>query len=1196
MESQNSITKQSLQDTVVISNSTEVLTKITDAMINNNDNVNLTLKDSKGNDVIIKIPSLFSLDSEIKRLDNNIKSLSGLDGSAYIRDENGNYKKILASKSSKSPRRIEGLNLPTEFNRKNNYFFENFITPLLYVSFDLSDKVDLGVGKISVKRLILDIDTSTKQSVFESTLQNRNDLKWDEVLIFLNQQNISYFVDDDIYDIPASILRYEGTFGVVDYLDTTNEQTGNPIRYYRLSNITYTDNLSSYKNNVTLKVGDILELNESTKFKVNTIDTSTRYVSLTRISGNDAIPLGDNILSLESKKYTSKQISINIGFNEKQIIFLRPINTETNVTSTNYSDGVCFDSNELKLYNSSGLNISLKDYYNKEVVDFGAMIMAMAKEKNIPSIFGNIPNSPVLNSNDFKVVQINTHLEQESLVADIKQKITEKTRLKNEIDNIRKEISRINDLLNASERNSANFSKYTNQLKELTTRRKNKTDEYVSIVSNLSLTYKNNPKNTVLPKYRVRGFWAYPESKNNERFGTEDIVQFIVYYRYLSANGKTGDTQKLSYSNTNGNIEEGIFSNWNVIKTNPKKQIYDVTTGKYIFDEDDSTNPDKINTNQLDIPINPGEIVEIKIQSVSVAGYPNNSLVSDFSAPVTIEFPAELNEAIDLYSILEETAREEERGIILRELQDYDLDKHLRNTNEIDNKYFAHIATELNSNLTDSNGDILSVYDVLKSMQNQIDSLRGQLNSQSNIEVKNGKLNVYIEGKDRFGNITKYPVKNNSTVFLEPPSYYSQISKLPSNQRRGAILEETYKLVIENTGSGVLELNSKYPGVVGDLLPEIQSSNLIWKGSSFFDDDYKNNKLYYKVPVRYNTYSNYNSLGTLTSIYGFGKQQAKQTPNQFIYSRYKDVLGVKNLYGTPEALHPINLANQTSSGNRRDFIWNGEYYNVLNNNSPINNQTFVPAGSGLVNEFCVHVKNPDIFNSKKTKFEMLATTDVTVENILEHAKYFNIEKGSSNYNLQSEIYTSSSGKFLRMGFLENDRYLVGSNTTGMYLYLNPTNPSQITTGGNDSLSSKKLEPGDSISIPIKLEYRMADYFDEADTYISNKNPNVLQTNSLINNQFIGVVGGYNSSNVNRKDLNIQYEKTLGLDITSKNNGTFSFDINVNCVYGSSKSTIPIEGTLNNDIVINTDRVNLGGNGGSPIVITNPDVLINNSGI
>lgn len=1196
MKSQNSITQQSLQDVTIISNSTEVLSKISDAMINNSDNINLTLKDSKGNDVIIQIPSLFALDSEIKRLDNNIKSLSGLDGSAYIKDENGNYKKIIASKSSKSPRRIDGLKLPTEFNRKNNYFFENFITPLLYVNFDLNDKVDLGVGKVSVKRIILDIDTSIKQSVFENSLQNRNDLKWDEVLIFLNQQNISYFIDDDIYEIPASILRYEGDFGVVDYLDSTNEQTGNPIRYYRLSNITYTDNLSSYKNNVTLKVGDILELNESTKFKINTIDISTRYVSFIRLSGNDAIPFGDNILSLESKKYTSKQISINIGFNEKQIIFLKPINTETNITSTNFSDGVCFDSNELKLYNSNGLNISLKDYYKKEVVDFGAMIMAMAKEKNIPSIFGNIPNPPLLNSNDFKVVQINTHLEQESLVSDIKQKITEKTRLKNEIDNLRNEISRVDVLLTNSDRNSSNYSKYSNQIKDLNLRRKNKTDEYISIVSNLSLLYKNNPKNKILPKYRVRGFWAYPELINNDRYGKEDIVQFIVYYRYLNNNGKTGETQKLSYTNTNGNIEDGIFSNWNVIKTNPKKQVYDVTTEQYIYDEDDSKDVDKINTNQLDIAISPGEIVEIKIQSVSVAGYPNNPLVSDFSSPINIEFPSELNDSIDLYTILEETAREEERGIILRELQDYNLDRHLRNTNEINNRYYAHIATELNSNLTDSNGDILSVYDVLKTMQNQIDTLRGQLDSQSNIEIKNGKLNVYIEGKDRFGNLTKYPIRNNSTIFLEPPSYYSQITKLPQNQRRGAILEETYKLVIENIGSGVLELNSKYPGTVGDLLPEIQSNNLIWKGSSFFDDDYKNNKLYYKVPIRYSGYSNYNSLLNLTSIYGFGKQQSKQTPNQFIYSRYKDVSGVKNLYGAGDSLHPINLPNQTSSGNRRDFIWNGEYYNIINSPSIINNQTLVPAGSGLANEFCVHVKNPDIFNSKKTKFEMLSTSDLTVENLLEHAKYFNIEKGNSNFNIQSELFTNPGGKFLRMGFLENDRYLIGSNTTGMYLYLNPTNPSQITTGGNDILSSKKLEPGDSITIPINVEYRMADYFDESDNYISNKKTSTLQPINSTNNQFVGVVGGYNSSNLNRKNLNIQYEKTLGIDIMSKNNDVFSFDINVNCVYGSSKSTIPIEGVMDSDIVINTDNVRLGGNFGNPIIITNSDILNNNSSI
>jgi len=50
----------------------------------------------------------------------------------------------------------------------------------------------------------------------------------------------------------------------------------------------------------------------------------------------------------------------------------------------------------------------------------------------------------------------------------------------------------------------------------------------------------------------------------------------------------------------------------------------------------------EININQIDIPITKGEKVEIKVRTISEAGYPDNPLKSDWSEPIIISFPSNL--------------------------------------------------------------------------------------------------------------------------------------------------------------------------------------------------------------------------------------------------------------------------------------------------------------------------------------------------------------------------------------------------------------------------------------------------------------------------------------------------------------------------------------------------------------------------
>lgn len=1215
--SKNTISKVTKDQSIELSNSIEILNSLVKSLTENDLNMTMTLTDKNGVESVVTFPNFFSLSSEIKRLDQNYLALAGLNGgSAVLQLEDGTYKQIYSSKRDSTPSPIQDLKIPVEFNTRNNWFFENFLSPLLYIKFNLSDEISEDIRKVKVKRIILNLENDTQINIFNSNLSGRNDLKYEDLIIFLAQNGIKYFIDDDTYEIPPSILRYEGTFGVLSTFDSIDEATGKKIRYYKLSNVTYTDNLASIQGSKNLASGDIISISDSTKYEVQTVDLSSRNITIKKLSGKDSIKIGDNIFKIESKKYTSREININVGYDEKQIIFVNPINTQTNITSTKLSNGVCFDSNKLILNNYNGTSISLEEYYKKEVSDFGMHIMNLSKERNVPTLFGKIPLPPNITKDNFKVLQINDHLQQDVLTKSIKSKIADKTRLKSETENLDIEIRNLSTKIQATRSGTQERSQLESQIDEVNRKLQNKISEYNAVLTSLNLIYKENPQDRIKPKYRIRGFWEFPKPQIDSRTGEQDVVQFNIQYRYLSRTGNLSNIQQLQYTE-NGETVSGYFSNWNQIQTQPRKKYYDLQTGKFLWKSEKTDEKDQINSNQLDIPINPGESVEIKIQSISEAGFPSNPLVSNFSNVVKIDFPEELNSEIDLYSVLEDAAREEERSIIYKEIRNYGFERHFRNSGIKDSVYYAHTAQEINSGLTDSNGDILSVSQVIKNLQDSINSLKGDIKTQTPIEVKNGQLRVYINGKNKDGKYISYPVQNGGVVEIQPPSYYSVVSQLDSTKRRGTIIKEDYTLVIENSGAGRLYLDSKYPGAVYEGLPTLQGSNLNWRNSSFFDDTYKTLRRYDKVPVRYKSFSTYEDIKDDKDKFGYGFQQSSQVAGQFIYNRYKDIRGTKTLYYPGEALQPNSLLkDQSSFGNKKSFIWDGTWYNPVYNQTinQLNPYSMSPNGNGSLTEFSVHVNHLDLYENRKILSDLLIDSVLTRQNLLEHAKWFNIEKGNTNHYAQSELTKNSYGKFLKYGFYENDRYLIGQNTTGMYFYMNPDSPESIRVQGQDSTSTRILEPGERLEIPLVIEYRFTDFYSDSDSYIVNQlladtpidisditSKLTLNTSSVpalhlnsknivTSKQTLGVIGGYSVNNANRKDVNISYEKILGFDISSKNNSLFSFDVKATTTYGSTKTYISVDG--NDTGVENSKKIRW--NAETQLIVDNSLVSQNNN--
>ena len=99
-----------------------------------------------------------------------------------------------------------------------------------------------------------------------------------------------------------------------------------------------------------------------------------------------------------------------------------------------------------------------------------------------------------------------------------------------------------------------------------------------------------------------------------------------------------------NYTDTEKNtVVTGTFTDWILVQSSLKQRIWNSETEMFEWKSENVADGSEININQIDIPITKGEKVEIKVRSISEAGYPDNPLKSDWCEPIIISFPDNLN-------------------------------------------------------------------------------------------------------------------------------------------------------------------------------------------------------------------------------------------------------------------------------------------------------------------------------------------------------------------------------------------------------------------------------------------------------------------------------------------------------------------------------------------------------------------------
>lgn len=1191
----SSIIKQLLEINV---NSLKTFERINEAVTTDKQSVPLEILTTDGIKTVY-VPSFGYMKRELERLDTNFKALSDLsDGSSKVRLADGTYQRIYTGTLKSPANDITSINRPTQFTTKSNYFFEDFLNPLLTTSFNVSGQIPSDTERVLIKRIIIDTSFDFAREYFNNELRGRDGLDYNEVLNGLAINNIPFFNDEEVRDLPYKNTQFYGTFDItsIDNVQKTVIVNGESIiqnvKLYTVDQLTYTDSNKSLKNTESLRIGDELMINSgnrSTKYRIKNVDTSTRQLELELTQGYEPIKIGAGVLRIYKSSNVDTSIEINVGFDESIIVFFKAIDPTSNILAENWSPGAVIYSNDLTITLENGVVKTLAEYYQSEVADFGQFIKALKEDAIPPATLGRVPDAPSLESTNFKVVQINKHLTDNDAVNKIKKltadKINSELSLKNLDDSIAKKRSIVSTkkYMSIIERD-----RDRNELNSLMNTRSGEASLYSSIVNEINSLSSDAKLLDISPKFRVRGFWSIPEPKIVAETIPQEVVQFIIQYRYVSTSGKTSEIAQIPFTE-NGVQKTGVFSNWNEVKSGVRQRVKDQTTGKFVWSNTAIEDGQEVNFNQLDIPIQKGEVVEVRIKSVSEAGYPSNPILSDWSDIVRIEFPEGELDTTNISTLVTENQTEIATVKINNELESRGVYTHVSDSFVANEKFYAHTASSIASGFLSPEQNPISLFDKLSQLQNEINVL------QETISGIKGEISVKLITEE--GTTININKNTNNKVFAG--YYVDEVADLTI--KKGHIVTKTFKLLVENTNASRLELIAR---IIGDReLPTYRSSTagsnaIIYEfgidpnssgvPEKVINDTYYTNEAKYDlVPIQYQNVDNTVLdlvFGEDSNEYNFvAPYQSAQRRGQYIYSRFTDIAGENKLYFDTPAINvptstiadyeyllsynPSAILASTGNGTSSDYIWNGTFgtfsteYDVsgLFSQSQVN-VTSVAAvtNTNYDNGIFIHKDHPDLENIyssyQSSALDTSAMTTLEVSAVLQNQinaavvgtmaipATIESEKRQLGYKhtngLIGEINGISYDRTLKMSFDSNDQYLLGGRSCGAYLFVSPINQESLLVDGDNKFGRKFIETGENnaVSIDLVFQYRMTDYAGNSSSTDTGK------------------IGGIMSTNIS----NLTYTKRIGIDIFDAGNEQFSFDVEVFAKYkasGSNKNSI-----------------------------------------
>ena len=992
--------------------------------------VTIPITSQDGSITNIEIKSTSFLFSEIEKIKQSIKSLSGLqEGSATYISAGNSYRKIIVEDSIKTFSNIKNFitrNDSVGIDKESALW--NLMFPLTRISFTLSGVLAKSdyVNAITFR--------VTNDDRFAQVI--KDGMSYAEVLHLHKSGKISGEWYNDSYKTESINKRYYGEFDVVKYETRTDGLVNVTV-----STTNYSDN-KSIENTIELVTGDILASSSGkSSFKIKTVDHNTKTLVLEQIRGVEGLNEIEKFCFVDSTPDT-RELRIPIKGKERSIVFLSPVNSTTS-HSSEFTTGYVVNTSEMTIL-QDGITQSFDSYFETKVADIGYLIEQMMSDVSIPISKGVKPEKPFIDPKSLQVIQINKHLSNTNTTRQIEELAVSKEKTANDISVVNNQIYDISERINENKyKTNQDRQKDQKQLNVLTDEKRRLTAYYSSLVNDISTKSRKDDLSTLSPKFRIRGFFPVQDLIKSIDTRNQIIIGYHIEYRYTSPNLNNSESILLTYKDETGKSYHGTFSSW-IRQSSPTLKKVKNEDGSLTWNLTSTSDGNEININQIDIPIRPNESVEIRVRSISEAGYPFSELTSEWSDVVKIEFPDELKDSLSIAGNLDKNDEDKKIVDIQNVINSYGIEEHLITSYKEQDKYFAHNAHTIASGFRTPEQVSISLYDHLLAMQLEIKQLKDKLNRSNK--------NVTIDIVDEFGNT--YDVINYHTITINGGTY--------NRSDAGKIITKKYFIRLRN-----LNIDPIHIGTLDHGDPTTQSS-----------EEYQN------VALRLLNQSEDNN---------------QQRKGQIIYFRNTDLTGYKKLYKSSSSVD----GSVTIAGDE-------------------DKKTGVPKNAYDSNKNMFGITEPRtpnlvVFHKSHPGYDM--STDRWNETI---ARVQKMTSAASENDVQVNDGVISYNK--------EDRYLIGANSCGAYLYPIISDIKSIQVRGIGRNATLQMDPStnSTILIPIIFEYRLIDAI----------------------GRYLGQYSMDDAAVRERQALS----KTLGVSLMI-DEAPFMFDIQITCTYESNDRAV-----------------------------------------
>lgn len=1052
-------------------NALNVLTAINQSLHTNASEVTVNISDGNYGSSSIRIPSFLYLENKLENLNNNFSNLFNLPKSGeawFSANDSTNMYKLELVKSSSAPLSpiIEKNNIVASLT--DNNFLKDLVSPKTYLRLNISNLPD-NISNIFMKKLVV-----FDQNIFNS-LSNKKDLTYEDASNMLAslKKGIDYEEYDSVLNSPIKRDKFRSEFKIINipqlndsanpWIDSTN---GNSSRYtyiVELDTLKYSDQEDS-SIEFTLKIGDKICLgNELAIFKVKSINHSTNSITIEETVGHTTLQtFGENssmIFTIWNTDYSEYHyIDVPLEENPYICVFLGTIYNNvrsilSNAILFNLHEILMTDANGQYIYDDNGNKLTYMQYYDKYCINIGDLILGLTQSAYPQlSFLNNNQLESLQNSISIKnyvsksidpttilqVVPINKHIIENTTTEEVVSLHAQKNELNSKINSINNSISNTtNQLLTTdfSQDVAVTHQSLQTQLTQYYDERVLLQKQMIAVVENINTNVANiSGKKDI--KYHIRGIAAVDEfetflhSTYSEKL---DIIGIDVEYKYKALNKQ--QTSPIS-------INSNIFTDWNKLITIDKQRIleFNSLTGSYSlkFENYNSTN-NIIKWNQIDIPICADEDVIIRIRFKYNIGQPFIDLYSPWSDEITVIFPTEFKDNVEINSIISENQNDIIGAKFHATLINDGYYEHVTNSLIVNDNHFFHMPENIYSGFNTSDNKLISLRDKLQELTTAVETYKSLIDNELN-----QKYELYLTYDDVTINLL-----NNTT---------NKVNVYNTEHILNSFIRKDMNIVIKNVGDVPVKLYSIFPGNI--------NTPLLLSNDGFYERNIGN---YERVPIIENDQMTWQRMG------------------QWIYFRQNNAWTGKDIYYNNKAQNISDVA--AAINNDESVEWNGNISMKDDNNQILFG--FRSRGDAIENNN-YHYENKnnwigikyDALTNSFTKLLNEKHIDSSVESLQYEQKpieFFMYDNLTNDYLMRYEdIFYNDNGNRIYLDHKtsitdfvsQNDvpgKFSDDSDFCGAFLYPNIDNINNIlTTGGIQDFV--EIESGKTLSIPITLEF------------------------------------------------------------------------------------------------------------------------------